>query len=630
MALIKCAECGKEFSDKAPACPNCGCPTSEIVGTKSGGSVNFEAEKQMLALVEETLEKARKASAAYELEADEVQKLAGSTNINLLGSSVRQDTSRIVEAAVNACDALYSAYQALIPTLDGGCRPLLAQNPGAKAVKAVAGTIAWLNDESEIENNYAINFNGANLGNAVKAKYIPNPVNRAIQGFWEAEYAKLQNHSEAESFWTDLLDEHKEKALKAEQAARRKAVDDTLKMMECRAEARESVKKQQAVEEEERRKRYVEQSDQILDRLEYFRPAKDLLCFNESGYAFLSGGRITVNAMFTGASAEDSPRDTSAMSNLCGVAVNNVCVFGLTREGNVVISKLEKKTMEKYGYTVCAGWRGIKKIACTDRCVVGLRYDGTCVGTRFKSGEYFTYYGEGSVSDWRDVEDIVCGGHFTAGLRADGTVCYAGTTTDKASDLAKCKSWRDIILLKADYNQLIGLKKNGTLVQIGNWNLSPLSAAKDIVDITMMSGDIMALQADGDLVIPKKAFLTNEKVGYAVSSVKDALAINRGTFGLFILKKNGNLEKHFYVSGDLSPFSRSPDIEGRLFQDYDSFQKAEKKRLQEQKEADRQHREEEALRADRRAKNLCQHCGGILEKKLFGWKCKSCGQRKDY
>ena len=28
MALINCSECGKEYSDKAPACPNCGCPTS--------------------------------------------------------------------------------------------------------------------------------------------------------------------------------------------------------------------------------------------------------------------------------------------------------------------------------------------------------------------------------------------------------------------------------------------------------------------------------------------------------------------------------------------------------------------------------------------------------------------------
>lgn len=30
MAMIVCTECGKNFSDKAPACPNCGCPTSAI------------------------------------------------------------------------------------------------------------------------------------------------------------------------------------------------------------------------------------------------------------------------------------------------------------------------------------------------------------------------------------------------------------------------------------------------------------------------------------------------------------------------------------------------------------------------------------------------------------------------
>ncbi len=30
MALIICPECGKEFSDRAPACPKCGCPTDEM------------------------------------------------------------------------------------------------------------------------------------------------------------------------------------------------------------------------------------------------------------------------------------------------------------------------------------------------------------------------------------------------------------------------------------------------------------------------------------------------------------------------------------------------------------------------------------------------------------------------
>ena len=39
MALIVCPDCGKHFSDRAPACPECGCPTSEITGvTTSAGT----------------------------------------------------------------------------------------------------------------------------------------------------------------------------------------------------------------------------------------------------------------------------------------------------------------------------------------------------------------------------------------------------------------------------------------------------------------------------------------------------------------------------------------------------------------------------------------------------------------
>ena len=31
MALVKCPECGKEFSDKAASCPNCGCPIDIVL-----------------------------------------------------------------------------------------------------------------------------------------------------------------------------------------------------------------------------------------------------------------------------------------------------------------------------------------------------------------------------------------------------------------------------------------------------------------------------------------------------------------------------------------------------------------------------------------------------------------------
>ena len=39
MALIICPDCGKEFSNRAIACPNCGFPTSEIVSDNDGTTV---------------------------------------------------------------------------------------------------------------------------------------------------------------------------------------------------------------------------------------------------------------------------------------------------------------------------------------------------------------------------------------------------------------------------------------------------------------------------------------------------------------------------------------------------------------------------------------------------------------
>lgn len=47
MALIKCTECGKEYSDKAKNCPNCGCPTdaqntSSVVSTQDSDLTTYE------------------------------------------------------------------------------------------------------------------------------------------------------------------------------------------------------------------------------------------------------------------------------------------------------------------------------------------------------------------------------------------------------------------------------------------------------------------------------------------------------------------------------------------------------------------------------------------------------------
>lgn len=45
MSLIKCPECGKEISDKASVCPNCGCPASEWKKDVIEEKIEFSEEK---------------------------------------------------------------------------------------------------------------------------------------------------------------------------------------------------------------------------------------------------------------------------------------------------------------------------------------------------------------------------------------------------------------------------------------------------------------------------------------------------------------------------------------------------------------------------------------------------------
>ena len=642
MALIICPECGKQFSDKAAACPNCGCPTSEIVRSAAPENNSAEAAKQMIALVEQTLEKARKAGADYELAADEVQKLAKRTNINLLGNSALQDTSRIVEAAVAACDSLYSAYQALILTLDGGCRPLLAQNPGATAVKAVAGTIAWLNKESEIENNYAVSLNQINLGNAVKAKYLPSPASREIQGFWEAEYSKLPNHEEAERFWKAMLNQHHSAAYEAEKNAKDKARQADRAYREYLRQEEQKAKKKEQAGEKARSERFRSKLEAIQERLDYIRPAAGLFSSTMSDYAYVTGDG---KAVFVGTRYSSDPKvkpdDVSHMNDLCQIAINSKVIVGLQKSGTCVTAPMDRYTAQTYGYGAVRTWSNIRKVAVGEYHAAALRNDGTCAGTKYQSSTIADYYGQGDVESWRDVVDIVCGNLFTAGLKRDGHVLIAGESASDKNLLGSAKEWSDILLLYADREQLCGVRQDGTIVsattgRAGNSNqhsFGTLSAAKDIVALAAYPEGYAALQSDGNVIGVGKD-RNDKSVGKMIYRGRDAVALYPFQNRLVILKENGMLET---ISSGFAMLQGSP----RLFDSYADYLKAEQERIRACEEAARiareqraaaeqKKREEEALRAERRARGLCQYCGGELEKKLFGWKCKDCGRKKDY
>ncbi len=196
MALIKCTECGKTFSDKAATCPECGCPTELVLKETNSAEViakkketSQQATDSILAEVKKAKSKASSAESLFNSRNRSIQ-IKASSSIDLFGGYA---TSRVVEIQSDvreACDDLYTTYQALVETLDGMCRPLLDFSPCGEAIKAVADAIRYFNEESEIESNFTASFNGSNLGNVANSKYVPSISNKMIQKFWESKYAE--------------------------------------------------------------------------------------------------------------------------------------------------------------------------------------------------------------------------------------------------------------------------------------------------------------------------------------------------------------------------------------------------------------------------------------------------------
>ena len=157
---------------------------------------NFATET-MLQAVAIVKENATRAEREFDTRAEALQRRTR-RQIDLLGGQAVKTVSDIASESRKMCDALYSTYQTLVKMLDDQCRPMLDQEPECSAVRQVRDLIKWLNDESEISNDFTASLNSRSLGNVASAKYIPTLENKMIQSFWETKYAMIPNRAAVE------------------------------------------------------------------------------------------------------------------------------------------------------------------------------------------------------------------------------------------------------------------------------------------------------------------------------------------------------------------------------------------------------------------------------------------------
>lgn len=234
-----------------------------------------DVNSRLLQLVQQAKESAAKAEREYERREDALQAKA-SQNIDLFGGHAVSQAVDLAAEARKMCDSLYAAYQTLVAMTDAQCRPLLAQQPGREAVRAVRDLIKWLNDESEIENNFSASLNYRDLGEFASVRYIPKLENKMIQSFWENAYATLPGVAEAERQEKDAAESEKQRAARerAENYRKSQAALEAQKAqyqqeLESWKAAVEAAKQQQAAMlknlENQERSRLTEDAEQLFE-----------------------------------------------------------------------------------------------------------------------------------------------------------------------------------------------------------------------------------------------------------------------------------------------------------------------------------------------------------------------------
>ncbi len=121
-----------------------------------------------------------------------------SSSIDLFGGNATTQVADLAVESKIACDTLYAALQMALHILDQTCRPLLAFQPDASAVKEVYDEIKELNCDSTIQNNFTASFNNRNLGDVATRRYTPSIEARMIEQFWHSEFQKVAADYERE------------------------------------------------------------------------------------------------------------------------------------------------------------------------------------------------------------------------------------------------------------------------------------------------------------------------------------------------------------------------------------------------------------------------------------------------
>ena len=175
--------------------------------------------EKILAAVKTARTEFEKAQKTFSQKGEALERRANATTIHISydGSYEREKARSLIRSGLELSRDYYVSCEAIVGSLDAICRPLLALNPDAQAVGAVASLIDEIvNDLGETRVSFNAYLGGSKEGTAETDAFKPSMESRITQAFWNNQYRSMPGYAQEEQRRRDekLLKQKKEREAK--------------------------------------------------------------------------------------------------------------------------------------------------------------------------------------------------------------------------------------------------------------------------------------------------------------------------------------------------------------------------------------------------------------------------------
>ena len=212
--------------------------------------------------------------------------------------------------------------------------------------------------------------------------------------------------------------------------------------------------------------------------------------------------------------------------------------------------------------TDVSGWSDIVSISVGTRHTLGLKSDGTVVCTTFITPDKVLpdflktdpNKGQLEITAWENIIAVAAGYSHSVGLRKDGTVVAIG---DNSCGQCDVNDWKDIVQIAAGEKHTVGLKKDGTVVSTkvpasqGDDGQCNTETWTNIVCISAGPLTTIGVRNDGTVV----AAGANALGQCNVATWTDIISVAAGCYHTVGLRKNGTVVSTEIIQSPTSSYT---------------------------------------------------------------------------